>query len=196
MFMIVTPCVAWLTVGESSWRMCKPETLLQACVSECIDIGGQYPDLCRAKNASLTLSILWCSLAGLLLTVVCAYLAARHMLRNSAQRANNKPKLAAMLSDIKQHWKQALKWKPWGLKFAALTGLGFFWFGKATDIKLILDVRGTWTEIVLLVLFFVSYLVHGYVLVYRVTYAAVVSSHFCIDLALEKLFGVSWQLFL
>ena len=110
-------------------------------------------------------------LAGLLLTFGCAYFVARHMMRNSAQRAISKPKLAAMLSDIKHHWSQTLKWQPWGVKFAALVGLGIFWFDKATDIKLILDVQGTWTVKVLLVFLFVLYLVHGYVLLYHVTYA-------------------------
>ena len=46
-----------------------------------------------------------------------------------------------------------------------------FWFDKATDIKLILDVHAFWTTTVLLVLFFVSYLIHGYILLYRVANA-------------------------
>ena len=160
-----------MTLDEASWGLCKRETLLRACVSECTALGRVYPELCIARNASLTLSVLWCSQAVLLLTAGCAYFTARHILKNSTHRAIDKPQLAAMLSDMKRHWNQALKWKPWGLKFAALIGLGVFWFDKATDIKLILDVRGTWTAAVLLVLFFVSYLIHGYVLLYRVANA-------------------------
>ena len=55
-----------------------------------------------------------------------------------------------------------------GLKVAALLGLGVFWFDKASDLILLLDIWGpTWTSKALLALFLFQYFVTGYISVVR-----------------------------
>ena len=147
-------CNIQISVDKKSWEHCKRGQLLEACTSQCITLSREHPELCVAKHASLTLILLWCTLAGLLSIMFCAYIVVRIKLIKRSPSENSR--FSYLMNKAKQGWADALRWRPWGVKAAALLGLATFWYDKGSDVKLLSDVWGhTWTGYALLVLFVV-----------------------------------------
>ena len=76
-----------------------------------------------------------------------------------------------LIADMEYNWDRALKWKPWGLKLAALAGSAIFWYDKVTDIILMKQVwpQENIASFVLLALFLFHYVISGCALVARVS---------------------------
>lgn len=159
-------CSIQITVDKDSWENCKREQLLQACTSQCITLSSQHPDLCVAKHAGLTLILLWCPLAGLLSIMFCAYVVVH--IKLIRRNPSDNSRFSHLINKAKQGWAEALQWRPWGVKAAALIGLATFWYDKGSDVKLLTEVWGhTWTGYALLVLLLYQYLLQGYILVFH-----------------------------
>ena len=152
-----------ITIDKGSWDDCNPEQLLKACISGCLTLSADYPQLCKAKHADSILLVLWCTLTGLWFIMLCAYTVVsvrliKHDLRDSS-RFNH------VMNKAKQEWARALQWQPWGVKVARLFALALFWYDWATDLGLLLNVWGhTWTGYALLVFLLYQYVWQGYVL--------------------------------
>ena len=162
-------------MDEDSWRQCKRKKVLEACTSLCISSDILHPNLCRAANAPLTLSLLWSALIVMLSTLFIGYFSACYVL--SKHKSNNS-KMSCLLTSTEQGWANVLQWRPLGLKFAALLGLAVFWFDKGSDIQLLNEVWGhTWTGYVLLVLLLYRYLIEGYIVIFHLTRSAAVRNY-------------------
>lgn len=141
--------------------------MLEACISGCLTLYSHYPELCVAKHAGLTLILLWCTLAGLLGMMFCAYIVVHVKLVK--HNPNDNSRFTHLMNKAKQGWARALQWQPWGLKVAALIGLATFWYDKGSDVKLLSDVWGhTWTGYALLVFLLYQYVLQGYILTFHI----------------------------
>ena len=155
-----------ITVDKDSWGYCKREQLLEACISGCMTVSADHPELCVAKHAGLTLILLWCTLAGLLAIMFCSYFVLR--IKLVKHNPSDDSRFNRLMNKAKQGWAHALQWRPWGLKVAALLGLATFWYDKGSDVKLLSDVWGhTWTSYVLLALLLYQYVLQGYILIFN-----------------------------
>ena len=143
---------------------------MEACISGSMNLYEDYPELCVAKHAGLTLILLWCTLAGLLAIMFCAYIVVR--IKLSMYDPSNKNRFSHLMNKAKQGWAHALQWRPWGVKVAALSGLATFWYDKGSDVKLQSDVWDhTWTGYVLLALLLYQYVLQAYILTFHLVCA-------------------------
>lgn len=123
---------------------------------------------CHAQHYKLTLILLYSMFAGLL-SLLCIAFFLLHMRSLKQKPLHRESRTYVIMQQAKAGLAQALHWKPWGVKFAALLGLAVFWFDKATDLRLLVALLagGTWTGHTLLGLFVGQYIVTAYVLIVR-----------------------------
>lgn len=123
------------SMDDATWRLCKQETILKACVS----YDGMNLALCQVKNATLILSVFWAAFAASAILLGCTYCFARYRASKYALLQINSM-MSLLLASVRRNWNRALKWKPYGVKLGALLGLAVFWFDKASDVKLLAEL--------------------------------------------------------
>jgi len=162
-------------LSKTTWARCEKAKLLPYCAADpvCFDnnLSEAGGDLCKINNAKLILIVLWCLFASLLAIMWSMFVALRYLqAKHVNDHVDSTKGWQKIVSRMQHGWKQALKWKPWGLKMSALLGLGMFYFDKVSDIILLTQVFGhTWTGYVLLILLLGQYVLQGYVLIYHLT---------------------------